>query len=650
MSKKSSRNNKAPSAAKDPVTGVGAGQAGAADTDATVAMEAIRLPEPGAEPPAVPADNDATVALSSADLAAKLAEAAAPPPAASPAASSDETATAVFDAGAIQAALAAREAATAEAAKPAPGKVELAKPEPSKPEPSKTEPAKATSSKPDAGKAAKTTPAKPAAGATTAKDVAAAASKDGEYPSTGVLGLDIVMRWSGEMHKARFYPQPTTVTIGADGEFALPEDVLGGKKLQTLVQPDSKDQFALRIDDPAMSGQLLVGDKVFALEDVRAGKTELKGPAIPLTKQTHALLSYGDFTFLLSRGAVPPPAPASLWSKENWLLLGCLAISAVVLLVPLIAGFNSAAFRDRTKLSYSEQLDETTREIIEIAQIEEPEKKEEKPEEKTEDKAEDEPGKKEEEQAEPALVPRDEPVKAEQAKIDDTLQNKTGEERKEAVEKLVAEKAAAATADIDKALAAADNLNGGTKLFADAGPDGDAQAGAGPSVVADFGSEPGSGSGGPLGRAGGPGGNGDTDKRVADGLGKQGLDGKKVITDADVKDKERQKVVRVGGGSGDTDGELPKSVVAAYMNSKAGAIKACYQKGLQSNPDLSGSIKVRFLIQPSGSIAGAKMESSSLGAESVETCIMNNIKSWKFPQAKNGGGTTVSKTWSFRST
>lgn len=637
MSKKSSRNNKAPSAANDAAAGNGVGQTRAAETDATVALDAIQLPE---------VDADATVALSTADLAAKLAESNDTPPAVpdAPAAggrNSDETATAVFDAGAIQAALAAREAA-AESSKSEAGKSAAAKPEPAKSASSKADAGKAAAGKADAGKAAK-------APATSAKEVAAAASKDSEYPSTGVLGLDIVMRWSGEMHKARFYPQPTTVTIGADGEFTLPEDVLGGKKLQTLIQPDSKDQFALRIDDPAMSGQLLVGDKVYALEDVRAGKTELKGPAIGLTKQTHALLTFGDFTFVVSRGAVPPPAPASLWSKENWLLLGCLAISAVVLLVPLIAGFNSADFRDRTKLSYNEQLDETTREIIEIAQIEEPEKKEEKPEEATDEKVEEEAGKKAEEPAEPALVPREEPIKAEQAKIDDTLQNKTGEERKEAVEKLVADKAAAATADIDKALAATDNMPGGTKLFADAGPDSGAQAGGGPSVVADFGSEPGSGSGGPLGRAGGPGG-GDTEKRVAGGLEKQGLDGKKVITDADVKDKERQKVVRVGGGAGDTDGELPKSVVAAYMNSKAGAIKACYQKGLQSNPDLSGSIKVRFLIQPSGSIAGAKMESSSLGAESVETCIMNNIKSWKFPQAKNGGGTTVSKTWSFRST
>jgi len=632
MSKKSSRSTKATGGPLDPIP---AGQAGsgASEDQATVAMEAIRIPELDKL-----GSDDATVSISAADLAAKIAEqdakaAAATPPPPPPA---GEDATAMLDSGALQAALAA---ATATAKPPEP-----VKPEPAKSEPAKSEPAKG---KPEAKATAK--PAAKPAQKDNAKSVAAAASKDSEYPSTGVLGLDIVMRWSGEMHKARFYPTPTTVTVGADGEFALPEDVLGGKKLQTLIQPDAKEQFALRIDDPAMQGQLLVGDQVYSVADIRDGKTALKGPAVPITKQTHGLIEFGDFTFVLSRGAVPPPAPASLWSKENWVLLGCVLAAAVLLVTPLIAGFNSAAFRDRTKLSYNEQLDETTREIIEIAQLEEPEKKEEKPEEKAEDKPAEDVGKKAEE-TEPTLRETEPtPIRLEKEEIAKVLDNKTDDERKEAVKELVAKAAAEKTAEIDKALANVDNMPGGTKLFADAGPDdGSAQAG-GPSVVADTGSGPGSGTGGPLGRAGGPGG-GDTDKRVAGGLEKQGLDGKKVITDADVKDKDRQKVVRVGGGAGDTDGELPKSVVAAYMNSKAGAIKACYQKGLQSNPDLSGSIKVRFLIQPSGSIAGAKMESSSLGSESVESCIMNNIKSWKFPQAKNGGGTTVAKTWSFKST
>lgn len=631
MSKKSSRSTKATSGPLDPIP-AGQSGSGASDDQATKAMEAIRVPELDKL-----GSDDATVSISAADLAAKIAEqeakaaASAPPPPPPTQSTAGDDATAMLDSGALQAALAA---ATATAKPP-----ESAKTEPAKPEPAKTKPEAKAAAKPAAKPAQKDS----------AKSVAAAASKDSEYPSTGVLGLDIVMRWSGEMHKARFYPTPTTVTVGADGEFALPEDVLGGKKLQTLIQPDAKEQFALRIDDPAMQGQLLVGDQVYSVADIRDGKTALKGPAVPITKQTHGLIEFGDFTFVLSRGAVPPPAPASLWGKENWVLLGCLLAAAVLLVTPLIAGFNSAAFRDRTKLSYNEQLDETTREIIEIAQLEEPEKKEEKPEEKADDKPAEDVGKKEE-QAEPTLRETEPtPIRAEKEEIAQKLDGKDAEARQDAVKQIVAEKAAAATADIDKALANVDNMPGGTKLFADAGPDdGSAQAG-GPSVVADTGSGPGSGTGGPLGRAGGPGG-GDTERRVAGGLEKQGLDGKKVITDADVKDKDRQKVVRVGGGAGDTDGELPKSVVASYMNSKAGAIKACYQKGLQSNPDLSGSIKVRFLIQPSGSIAGAKMESSSLGSESVESCIMNNIKSWKFPQAKNGGGTTVAKTWSFKST
>ena len=112
----------------------------------------------------------------------------------------------------------------------------------------------------------------------------------------------------------------------------------------------------------------------------------------------------------------------------------------------------------------------------------------------------------------------------------------------------------------------------------------------------------------------------------------------------------KQRVVRVGGGSGSkAKGDLPRAVVQKYIRRKMGAIKACYQKGLQSNPSLKGKVAVKFLIQPSGKIGGAKIKDSSLNSPSVESCILRNVKSWRFPRADGGGSTMVIYPFRFSS-
>jgi hypothetical protein len=104
--------------------------------------------------------------------------------------------------------------------------------------------------------------------------------------------------------------------------------------------------------------------------------------------------------------------------------------------------------------------------------------------------------------------------------------------------------------------------------------------------------------------------------------------------------------VTVRPGEMNVEGGLPNDVVRRYMETKVGALRSCYQKGLQNNPDLMGSVRVRFLIQPTGAVTGVQMN-GNLG-EPTERCIVNNIASWRFPQGKDGQSTTVAKQWTFR--
>ena len=155
------------------------------------------------------------------------------------------------------------------------------------------------------------------------------------------------------------------------------------------------------------------------------------------------------------------------------------------------------------------------------------------------------------------------------------------------------------------------------------------------------------------GNAGGPGrkveiGGNSTEKQVASGLEKDtGIGNKKVDIEGITK---IQAVVRVGSSDGEATGELPKATIKSYIAAKRGAIISCYEKGLRANPDLSGKVKVAFLIQPTGGVLGARVDDSSLNNSSVEECILNEITNWHFPPAKGGGSTKVVYPFVFSST
>lgn len=480
-------------------------------------------------------------------------------------------------------------------------------------------------------------------------------ASQGQAKSNAKLGVDVAILWRGDMLTASFFAKPSRVTVGPKGTFTMPDEVIG-KPLQVLVEPGTSAGFGLRIDNDKAAGHLIIDGEVYDVGEVRSGKvSSLKGPLVPLTAGTRAVLVFGDFTFIISREPVPPPTRFSLWNKEMIPFILCWLVAMVITVGPLAAAFNSADYLSRQHLTFQEKQASRLSELIEIAVKEEPEPEPEPEEEaKEEDKAPElkpqakEEAKKEEEKKE------EEEVKKEEAKIDEQLDAVTDEEEKDKmVKKIVAEKIDEATADIDKALDDVNNLEIGSKMYAESDDGGDADP-----------ANPESGKGGttvladPLGKTQGAGlmaagkrktrmnsGDATKRKRIA-GLGKDRKAGKDVKIGMKT---HKQKVVRVGGRLSSAKGELPKKVIQKYIRRKMGAIKACYQKGLQANPNLSGKVQVLFLIQPSGSIMGAKVKDSSLNSPSVEGCILKNVKAWKFPRAKGGGTTRVMYPFRFTS-
>lgn len=91
--------------------------------------------------------------------------------------------------------------------------------------------------------------------------------------------------------------------------------------------------------------------------------------------------------------------------------------------------------------------------------------------------------------------------------------------------------------------------------------------------------------------------------------------------------------VTVGAGTPATKGGLSPEAVRRVVVAHQGALRACYELEAARNPNLKGGISVAWQIEPSGSVSGAQIKSSTLSNPKVEGCVLRQIKSWRFATA-----------------
>ena len=114
-------------------------------------------------------------------------------------------------------------------------------------------------------------------------------------------------------------------------------------------------------------------------------------------------------------------------------------------------------------------------------------------------------------------------------------------------------------------------------------------------------------------------------------LGGKGKDGTRIIPG---------KTTVVGG--------LDKDVIMKVIKRHQNEIKFCYEQELQKSPALGGKVAVAWTIDPTGGVSEANVSESSIGNANVESCIVQRIRRWKFPEPQGGGVVNVTFPWIFK--
>ena len=108
------------------------------------------------------------------------------------------------------------------------------------------------------------------------------------------------------------------------------------------------------------------------------------------------------------------------------------------------------------------------------------------------------------------------------------------------------------------------------------------------------------------------------------------------------------RVPKVIPGKASVTGALDKAIIRRVINKNRQAIKYCYDKELQKKKDLHGKIVVTFVISPTGRVVKSSVKQSTMKNKSVEDCIAERVRRFKFPAPKGGGIVEVSYPFIFK--
>lgn len=94
-------------------------------------------------------------------------------------------------------------------------------------------------------------------------------------------------------------------------------------------------------------------------------------------------------------------------------------------------------------------------------------------------------------------------------------------------------------------------------------------------------------------------------------------------------------------------GSMNKRAIQKAIQKYKSNLYTCYTNALSQHKDLKGDITFAFIINSAGKVTSAVIKESTLNHKDLETCLIDKIKTWKFPPSNDGGTAQVTYPMSF---
>jgi outer membrane biosynthesis protein TonB len=449
------------------------------------------------------------------------------------------------------------------------------------------------------------------------------------FPKVKILRIGIIQ--GGRIVEERLVRKRENITIGqsAKNMFVVLSDAL---PRNWLLFELTGGGYVAHFSD-GMDARIAVGNEIISLSQLKqTGKIQKRGMSwvLPLDERARGKITLADMTILFQFVTPPPPQPrpqlpasvrGSALSGVDWFFTTIAALSFLFHLIFVIYLRNVDWPR---KPDIEAVPDRFVQMVVK--------KEEKKPEPKKEEVAKtEEPKKEEKAKGEEKKAPKKELSEEEKAKLAEARAKADAERRARLAEqvkstgllKLLGAKSESGGSiadvlgkgDVDRDQEKAFQGVGGVGVANNDSLRGIKSGGSGSGRVADAGS-------------------------LRGGAGIAGSDTGKGAGERTVKGAIKTEAPAV-------DGELDPNMVAKEVRSRLGAIKACYERALKRNPNLSGKVVIHWTITQAGTVSGVDVEQDTLGDAEVASCIKSLIARWRFP-APSGGSVDVSFPFVFQ--
>ena len=96
------------------------------------------------------------------------------------------------------------------------------------------------------------------------------------------------------------------------------------------------------------------------------------------------------------------------------------------------------------------------------------------------------------------------------------------------------------------------------------------------------------------------------------------------------------------GGVGESfSGSIDRDAIRRVVEQNLKTIKACYERELNRNPDLAGKVLLEWDIAEQGRVVGTRVNQGAPGFERVSECVLDRLKTWRFPEPPSNQSVTV---------
>ncbi len=113
--------------------------------------------------------------------------------------------------------------------------------------------------------------------------------------------------------------------------------------------------------------------------------------------------------------------------------------------------------------------------------------------------------------------------------------------------------------------------------------------------------------------------------------------------------RKRTTSSRIRTGTAEVRGSVSKEVIKRIVRRHINEIRFCYDQSLVNRPDLAGTVRVKFIIAPTGAVKQGVVQNSTVNHPPLERCVAQAVNRWTFPAPEGGGIAIVSYPFDFYS-